>query len=72
LGNFCYRVFDSDDVTNGTGWNSSGEKLTSWKFEVQPNHFIVLENTSGASSRDIRVTGGNTGTFEAIVIEQAP
>jgi len=64
------EVYNSDDWLVTTGWDATGEKVTTHLLPIQNNHFIVLENTSGASPRNIEVD--DTETLEAFVIEQAP
>jgi hypothetical protein len=63
------EVWDSLNFTAATAWGPS-ELITSWLVPIQNNHYIVIENTSGATPRDIKVDIVNN-TFFAFVIEQA-
>ena len=63
------EVFDSQDVLGASSWNSNGNRLTSYVVPIQDNHFIVIQNYTGAAGDiDIPATAG----ADAIVIEQAP
>jgi hypothetical protein len=65
------EVFDSTDVlTDLNLFDADDDKLTSYLVPITNNHYIVVENTSGASSRNISV-GTDTGNLRAFVIEQA-
>jgi len=66
------EVFDSDDIDTGAnGFDATGDKLTSFLVPIQDNHFIVIENTSGASSRVIQITDPQSLAMQALVIEPA-
>jgi len=64
------KVFDTDDFLFSSSLNVTGEKLTAFLLPIQPTHFIVLENFSGSTPRNIDVDNSEN-TFESFVIEQA-
>lgn len=64
------EVWDSVDALAGSAWNAS-ESITSWLVPIANGDFIVIENTSGVTPRDIRVSAPSP-RFNAFVIEQPP
>lgn len=64
------EVFDSDDLIIPPGeYVGFTDRLTSNLVPIQPNHFIVVENVSGASSRLIS-TSPDAEPQSGVVIEQ--
>lgn len=60
------------DTTNFIGsWATINTRVTTPLLAIADNHFIVIENTSGASSRNLSVPASNSLESFAIVIEQA-
>ncbi len=49
------EVFDSANLPSDQAWDAGGELLTSFLVPIQDNHFIVVENTSGAGSRRLNL-----------------
>lgn len=65
------EVFDSTDLLNAsTAFDNPNDRATSWQVPIQDTHYIVIENTSGASSRNINIPNTEGVNF-ALVIEQA-
>ena len=63
------QVFDSkDQLSSSALFDAANDTLTSNLVPIQDTHFIVLENTSGASPRQIDVPSNSSP--RAIVIEQ--
>lgn len=63
------QVFDSAVAFNNLLWDGNNELLTSWQVPITDQHFIVIENTSGATPRNINIANSAT-PLPAIVIEQ--
>jgi len=50
------EVFNSEDLLiKPASWSGAGEIVTSLLVPIQNNHYIVVENTSGAASLDIHI-----------------
>ena len=65
------EVYDSADWAHtSTGFDGSSDKFSSVLVPITVNHFVVIENTSGTSSRNINVSASDFPF--AMVIEQAP
>ena len=64
------EVYDSADwITSPNSFDASGEIVTSALVPIQDNHYIIVENTSGAASRNLRLT--NSNEQNALVVEPA-
>jgi len=61
-------LFDSTKyIPDDAIWNASQEKITTFVLAIQNNHFVNIENTSGATPRNLAVQ--KEEKFQAMVIE---
>lgn len=64
------QVFDLADVKSANGFFAISDKYTSYLVPISNNHFAILENTSGAASRELNVSSA-IANLHAVVIEQS-